>query len=272
MDPKRIAEAASLLAAARRAQKRIDGLPEVCRPQSVDDAHAIQDAVTALLGAEISAYKANAPATASATPPTSQPTGKRTDMPWVVPQGVRAPIYAANTRISPARFPVMEAPQCGVEGEIAFRFRRDLPPRAAPYTREEVIAAVDACVAIEVVSSRFADPDAVTFHDKLADCVSNGGFVIGTITADWRALDLGKLKVVLTINGETVLEQVGGHPVGDPLVVAMAFVEMMRTGVGVKAGQFITCGSCTGLRYYKPGDTCGVSFEGLGAAEMQFVP
>jgi 2-keto-4-pentenoate hydratase len=272
MDPMRIAEAASLLAAARRAQTRIDGLPEACRPQSVADAHAIQDAVTALLGAEVCAYKANAPVAGNVASSTSQPTSGRADAPWLVPQGVRAPIYKANTRLSPARFPAVEAPQCGVEGEIAFRFRHDLPPRTDPYTREEVIAAVDACVAIEVVSSRFADPDAVTFFDKLADCVSNGGFVIGTITADWRALDLGKLKVVLTINGGTVLEQVGGHPVGDPLVVAVAFVEMMRTGSGVKAGQFITCGSCTGLRYYKPGDTCGVSFEGLGAAELQFIP
>jgi 2-keto-4-pentenoate hydratase len=159
-----------------------------------------------------------------------------------------------------------------VEGEIAFRFRRDLPPRAASYSREEVAAAVDACAAIEVVTSRYANPDAMTAHDKLADCISNGGFVFGEMLADWSALDLTKLKVRLTVNGETVLEQVGGHPIGDPLGVAVAFVEMMRTESGVKAGQFITCGSCTGLRYLKPGDTCSVHFDGLGAAELQFVP
>ena len=68
-----------------------------------------------------------------------------------------------------------------------------------------------------------------------------------------------------------MLEQVGGHPIGDPLEVAVAFVEMMRSESGVKAGQFITCGSCTGLRYLKPGDACGVTFEGLGAAKLQFI-
>ena len=255
MDPTRIAEAASLLAAARRESKRIARLSEACRPDSAADAHAIQDAVTALLGGEVRAYKANAPVAGD---------------PNTV--GLRAPIYAANTRTSPAKFPVAEAPQCGVEGEVAFRFRRDLPPRAAPYTREEVAAAVDACAAIEVVSSRFADPDAASSREKLADCISNGGFVYGNIVADWRALDLTKLKVKLTVNGETVLEQVGGHPIGDPLGVAVAFVEMMRTAGGVKTGQFITCGSCTGLRYLKPGDACGVTFEGLGAAEVRFMP
>ncbi len=255
MNPTDIAKAASLLAAARRESRRIDGLPEACRPKSAADAHAIQDAVTALLRDEIRAYKANAPV--AGDPNT---------------YGLRGPIYAANTRTSPAKFPVAEAPQCGVEGEVAFRFRRDLPPRATAYSREDVAAAVDACAAIEVVTSRFADPAAMSAHDKLADCISNGGFVFGAMLADWSALDLTKLKVTLTVNGETVLEQVGGHPIGDPLGVAVAFVEMMRTGSGVKAGQFITCGSCTGLRYLKPDDTCGVRFEGLGGAELQFAP
>lgn len=255
MDSTHVAEAASLLATARRQGTRIDGLPDACRPTSAADAHAIQDAVTALLKSEVSAYKANAPV---AGDPNSY--------------GLRAPIYAANTRQSPARFPVSEAPQCGVEGEVAFRFRQDLPPRATAYSREEVAAAVDACAAIEVVTSRFAKPDAMSAHDKLADCISNGGFVFGKIVADWSKLDVARLKVKLTVNGETVLEQIGGHPIGDPLGVAVAFVEMMRTAGGVRAGQFITCGSCTGIRYLKPGDTCAVLFEGLGGAEVQFRP
>jgi 2-keto-4-pentenoate hydratase len=255
MDATRIAEAAALLAAARKEGRRIDRLPEACRPKSTADAHAMQNAVTGLLGDEIRAYKANAP---TAGDPNTV--------------GLRAPIYAANTRVSPAQFPVAEAPQCGVEGEIAFRFRRDLPPRAAPYTRDEVAAAVDACAAIEVCTSRYANPDAMTALDKLADCISNGGFVFGEIVADWRALDLTKLKVTLTVNGAPVLEKVGGHPIGDPLGVAVAFVEMMRTENGVKAGQFVTSGSCTGLRYLKPGDRCGVTFEGLGEAQLQFTP
>jgi 2-keto-4-pentenoate hydratase len=38
----------------------------------------------------------------------------------------------------------------------------------------------------------------------------------------------------------------------------------------VRTGQFVTCGSYTGLRYLKPGDTCGVSFADLGSASVQF--
>src|SRR5581483_6888960 len=134
----------------------------------------------------------------------------------------------------------------------------------------EVAAAVDALAAIEVVHSRFADRNAVSNFDNLADSISNGGFVHAAPQADWRGLELGRLKVRLTVNGETVLEQQGGHPTGDPLGVAVVLVNMMREQDGVRAGQFVTCGSWTGLRFLKPGDRCVVRFEGLGEAEVTF--
>ena len=158
MDPAHIAEAAALLVAARRGRFRIPLPPPACRPTSVSEAHAIQDAVTATLGAAVGAFKANAPAGAEPT---------------------RGVIYAPTVHPSPSRIPASLVPQCGVEGEVAFVFRADLPPRPTPYTREEVAAVIDACPAIEVVTSRYADPDAASPLDKLADCVNNGAFVHG---------------------------------------------------------------------------------------------
>ncbi len=147
-----------------------------------------------MLGTAVGAFKANASAPGNPAPaPGGSPAAAAMDGPWSIAAGVRAPIYAPTIRATPARMSAMETPQCGVEGEVAFRFRRDLPPRAAPYRREEVAAALDACAAIEVVTSRFADPDAAGFLDKLADCVSNGGFVHGAPTAGWRSLELGRL-------------------------------------------------------------------------------
>ena len=99
---------------------------------------------------------------------------------------------------------------------------------------------------------------------------ANAAFVHAAPFAEWRGLDLGKLKVTLTVNGETVLEQAGGHATGDPLGIAVALVDMMREQGGVRAGQFVTCGSYTGLRYLKPGDECRVSFADLGSASVKF--
>lgn len=249
MNKQQSEQAAALLVQARRSMQPITGLPESCRPASVADAHAIQDATTAALGKTVAAFKAN-------TPPDGEPN--------------RGVIYEGTIYPSPARMPAAQVPACGVEGEVAFIFRRDLPPRAQPYTRDEVSAAVDALAAIEVVHSRYADRNAVSNLENLADSISNGGFIHAPPVADWRDLPLGRLQVRLTVNGETVLAKEGGHPTGDPLGVAVALVNMMREHNGVRAGQFVTCGSWTGLRFLKPGDTCGAWFEGLGAAEVTF--
>jgi len=248
MDNQAIDRAAALLAAARRGE-RMARLPEALRPATVTEAHAIQDAVTALLGAKVGAFKANAPAGAEPT---------------------RGVIYAEAILASPARIATARVPQCGVEGEVAFIFRRDLPPRQAAWSRDEVAAAVDACAAIELVTSRYRDPDAVSNLEKLADSISNGALVHAAPLGNWRGLDLGKINVTLLVNGAPVLQQQGGHPTGDPLGIAVALANMMRSR-GVRADEIVTCGSYTGLRYLQPGDTCAVRFEGLGGAEATFI-
>lgn len=253
MNQQQIEQAAALLVQARRSHQTMAGLPEALRPASVAEAHAIQDATTAALGKRVGAYKANAPADGAPN---------------------RGVIYHGTIHPSPARIAAAEVPACGVEGEVAFIFRRDLPARASDYTRDEVAAAADALPAIEVVNSRYGalalDRSKISNLESIADSIANGAFVHGAPLAAWRGLDLSKLHVTLTVNGETVLDQVGGHPSNDPLGVAVALVNLMRAQDGVRAGQFVTCGSCTGLRFLKPGDTCAVRFDGLGAAEVSF--
>jgi 2-keto-4-pentenoate hydratase len=268
-----VEEAASRLAAARQTQVRIAPLPISCRPRNVKEAHAVQDAVAIKLGASIGAYKATAPTAPDKTGDQSEiEASVNTNAPWLIAEGVRAPILDPTIYASPCVFPSSDAPQCGVEAEIAFRFRCDLPPRATPYTREEIAAVVDAYPAIEVVSSRYAAPEQAGFLERLADCVSNGGFVYGSKTSEWQQLRLAELQVTLIVNGETIVDRIGGHPKGDPFGSVVALVDMMRTTVGVTAGQFVTCGSHTGLRYFKPGDVCEIRFEGLGSAQLTFSP
>ncbi|HVZ08220.1 2-keto-4-pentenoate hydratase [Rhodopila sp.] len=258
MDPDQIDAAAMLLAEARRQGTRINRLPEPCTPHSVADAHAIQDAVTGLLGLAVSGYKANGPRA-----------GGTSAQPFAV-EATRAPIYAPLTFASPVQVTGKDAPQRGVEAEVAFIFHRDLGPREEPYTRQEVAAAVDACAAIELVSDRFTDSGLATFFERLADCVSNAGFVHAPAVTAWQHLDFTSIHVRLAVNDKVVVDQKGGHPTGDPLGVAVELANMMRTSIGVRAGQFVTCGSYTGLRYLDPGDRCTVSFDGLGTVSVTF--
>ena len=250
MDSQNIEQAAALLVQARRTMQHVSGLPETCRPTGVAEAHAIQDATTVALGKRVGAFKAT-------NPPNGEPT--------------RGLIYADTIHPTPATIPAVSVPACGVEGEVAFIFRHDLPPRPQPYARDEVAAVVDALAAIEVVDSRYSDRTKVSNLENLADSVSNGAFVHAAPLPDWRGLELGRLRVTLTVNGATVLSREGGHPTGDPLGVAVALVNMMRDQDGVQAGQFVTCGTFTGLRFLKPGDACDVTFDGLGAVRVTFV-
>jgi 2-keto-4-pentenoate hydratase len=245
MTESEIETAAQMLAGARRSGVLIDALPVV--PASVAEAHAIQDRVAVLLGQAVGGFKAGAP-------PDAEPT--------------RGLIYAPMIRRSPARMSPAEVPHLGVEGEIAFRFTRDLPARMAPYTREEVAQAVSVLPAIEVVSGRYRDPRGRPNLEQLADCTINGGLVFGQEIADWSRIDLPNLRITMLVNGETVVDKQGGHPTGDPLAAVVALANMWPAGV--TAGQIVTTGSWTGMDFLKPGDRCVVRFETLGEAEVVF--
>ncbi|MGE4047374.1 MAG: 2-keto-4-pentenoate hydratase [Acetobacteraceae bacterium] len=249
MNNQDIQSAANILVEARRSMEPLSGLPDRLKPTSIAEAHAIQDAVSKSLGKLIGGFKAMAP-------PNGEPT--------------RGVIYAGTVLPSPCNLPSSLVPQCGVEGEVAFIFRKSLPNRDTPYSRDEVAAAVDACAVIEVVHSRFAADAKVTNLEKLADSISNGALIHDAPKTDWQGLDLGRSQVTLAVNGQTVLQQEGGHPTGDPLGVAVVLVNLWREHGGVRTGQFVTCGSFTGLKFLKPGDTCRATFEGLGSAEVTF--
>jgi 2-keto-4-pentenoate hydratase len=242
-----IAACVEALVEARRRGNRIEKLPAA--PSSIAEAHLIQDRVAAALGEAVGAFKINAM-------PGDEPT--------------RGLIYARMIRPSPARIAPAEAPHLGVEAEIAFRFTRDLPASDAPYGREEVVEAMAALPAIEVVSSRFRDPLTRPPLEQLADNLINGALVPGAETREWSRLDLARLHVTLEVNGETVVRQQGGHAGSDPAGFAVALVNAMRDAGGVKAGQIVTTGSWTGLRFLKPGDRCSIRFEELGGAEVAF--
>jgi 2-keto-4-pentenoate hydratase len=247
MTNQEIAVCAEVLAEARRTGKRIKALPAA--PASAAEAHMIQDRVAAALREAVGGFKINAL-------PGDEPT--------------RGLIYARMIRPSPAKIALAEAPHLGVEAEIAFRFARDLPARDRRYSREEVVEAMAALPAIEIVSSRFRDPLKRPPLEQLADNLINGALVPGTETREWSRLDLARLHVTVEVNGETVVSQRGGHAGGDPAGFAVALVNAMRDAGGVKAGQIVTTGSWTGLRFLKPGDRCSIRFEALGGAEVIF--
>ncbi|HEV2677349.1 MAG TPA: fumarylacetoacetate hydrolase family protein [Aliidongia sp.] len=246
MSQQTIDAAVKLLVAARRTGDWLEALPPEAKPADLAEAHAIQDATAAALGDTIAGWKV------------------------ALPQGqvTRGIILGSCLLESPATKQASQVPLLGIEGEIGFRFDRALPSRDQEYGREEVMAAVTALVGIEVVASRFRNYPDVPVLDRTADCMSNGVYVVGTVRPDWRDHALADLEVTLAINGETVVRKRGEHPTGDPLLPAVALVNELRKSTGVKAGQVITTGTCTGMPFAKPGDHVTVTFTDFGTAEI----
>jgi 2-keto-4-pentenoate hydratase len=240
-----------LLVQARRSGQPLDGLPPALRATSAAQAWAIQDAVQELLGERAGGWKVGV---VEGVPPTC------------------APMFASLIQPSPLSIPAATVPLLGVEAEIAVRIGRDLPPRAEPYTRADILAAIESvCPAIEIVHSRFRSFLTTAPDDKMADNVGNGGFVYGPPVTAWQRLDLTALKLSFTIGGKTVVERVGGNPSGDPIIPVIWLANHLtgRCG-GLKAGQIVTTGSCVGLPFAKPGDRVVARFDGLGEAEVTF--
>jgi len=183
-----------------------------------------------------------------------------------------APLLAGALVKSPATFDGKAMHMIGVEIEISFHIARHIAQRDQPVDREEALAAVgDAFVGMEVVDTRLADFKSVDPEWLLADNQMNKALVIGDPINHWRKLDWPHLQVKLLIDGKTEVEQKGGLGAVDPVrPLAWMIDHAVRRRGGIRAGQAITTGSWTGLRYYPPGTKARGEFAGLGVVEASF--
>lgn len=246
--PFSIDAAAAALLDARRSGTRLDALPEGARPGSEAEAYAVQDAVARALG-PVAGWKVGAPG-ATATP-------------------ARAALHA-ETIFETETLPAALFHVIGAEAEIAYRFGRDLPPEAGPYDREAVLAAVATMhPAIEIADTRFSTFGAVDAPSQRADQQNHGVLVLGPGLTEWRGLDPVSQPVRLTLDGRVVHDKVGGNSAVDPvrLLVWLAN-EGARSLGGIRAGQVVTTGSCTGTDFVTAPTRMTAEFPGLGSVTL----
>lgn len=195
-----------------------------------------------------------------------------------------APIAPPLVHASPAAIPASSFRTLIVEAEIAYRFGEDLPPRATPYSMDEVTVAIAAMhAAIEIVDPRIVDFAIAPALAKLADHLVNGAFVLGDGIADWRRVDLRKQKATLAIGGKVHEAVQGSHGLGNPAVLLPWFVAHLgrlptwdaagHAGPprGVKAGDVVTTGSWTRVVEARAKQRVEVNFAEIGTATVTFV-
>jgi 2-keto-4-pentenoate hydratase len=156
-----------------------------------------------------------------------------------------------------------------IEVELAIRLSRDLPPGRS-YTVNDVLdATADMLVGIELVGSRYGDPEAAPFAARLADNFNNAAYVAGAGRADVAAIARSALPCRLWIDGRLVADHPGLHPDGDPLVpvAAWASAQADRLG-GLRAGQVITTGSLNKPLPLARAARIEAELEGLGRVRL----
>jgi len=244
-------DAANLLLDARRTHTPIADLPPELQPTSLEEVARIHREMILAYG-EIGGWKIGA--------------GSPDATPFFAPMP-RAWMAASGAILSgPSfRYRVLEA-------EIAFLLGADLPLRATPYTREEVVAAIASChPIIEELESGLTDPKTANHLSALADLQMHGGFIYGPAYADWKSVDFTKETVTLAIDGAIRVERTGSNTSGDlmRLLPYLANEGAARTD-GLKAGQWITTGSWTGNTPALPDSQVEASFSHAGRVTLRF--
>jgi 2-keto-4-pentenoate hydratase len=243
---------AELLLDARRRHIKLTALPPPLADLNMQQAVQIQDEVARRLGFKIGGWKVGIP-----------PGGEI----------YSAPVFDALLSDSPAEIVAAHHPTFKVEGEIAFRMGRDLPYRATPYTRSEVIDSIEsACVAIEILCWRLPGDNESPFVQKVADNLGNGALICGRPNPDARLFDRDAFSARLTIGGKRIAEGEFKKPSANQPMTLLTWLanHLAQTG-GLTKGQVVTTGTWVGTHPAAAGDVATVEFDELGSAEVRLV-
>lgn len=264
-DPDRVASAARFFYDIHRGRKTLPPTPAEIRDASVDEAYAIQEALQALFVPErgpIVGYKI------AITTPVMQKL-------MAIDQSIAGAIFARMVHRSPATLRHGDYGRVAVECEIAVRLGADLPVRDRPYTRDDVAAAVEACLpAIELIEDHACDAyTEVGSRGLIANNAWNAGAVLGPAVTAWRDLDLAAATGAMAINGTEIGRGHGGDVMNGHPFHALAWVANAQAARGraLKRGMIVLTGSVVSTQWPKPGDTVSVSFAGLGEASARFL-
>ena len=248
-------KAARLLLSNWESTTRIDALPPDCRPADRAQGYAVAARLAELTGADVAGWKIAATSEAGQRHiNVDGPLAGRILRHRLKPDGAAVPLGDNIMRVA--------------EAEFAFSFGIDLPPRLLPYTVDEAMAAVTSLhLSIEVPDSRYSDFTRVGAPSLIADTACASWLVLsGAVTAPWRHLDLSQQRVTGWRNGTQVAEGSGKAVLGDPRLALTWFVnEAAAHCGGVRAGQFVTTGTCIVPLAIAPGDSIRMDYGELGS-------
>ena len=186
---------------------------------------------------------------------------------------LHAPIFAQEIHPSGVTLAAKEFTGAIIEAEIAFRLRQDLPVADVAHDAVSVARAVERVPALEIYRSRYREPDAAEEAEQLADCLANGGLIVGVgVGIGVESVMSGGVMPTWDIDlaVDDTLKQVRAarHPAGDPLqLVVWLANHLNRCGGLLSAGQVVTTGA---LLLAPIGRSVRGECQGLGSVSASF--
>jgi 2-keto-4-pentenoate hydratase len=191
-----------------------------------------------------------------------------------VDEPLLGPLFAPHCHPDGAEVKLVAAHRPGLESEFLVGLATDLPPRDRPYEASEVAAAVEfVAPAFEIIGCRFEGGLAGEGLLVVADGGGNAAIVRGQAVRDWRRFDLGRHAVRLRVNGAEVAagsssDLLFGEPIG---AVAWLANHALLKERGLRRGEMVMTGTCTGLTFIKPGDAAMADYGDFGQVRAIFV-
>lgn len=158
------------------------------------------------------------------------------------------------------------------EVEFSFKLGADLPPRQTAYTEDEVFDAVASLhPAIEIPDSRYNRFETVGEFALIADNACGHWLAIEDAAPDiWRDMDLADFAPTGRIAEKGEWQGRGANVLGSPRI-AMTWLanELSALGIGLKAGQTVTTGTCLVPMAIAAGDRIEGDFGKLGKVAVE---
>ncbi len=254
-------QAARLLAGQWKAGGHREDLPADCRPATAAEGRAAQALWSRILGDLVAGWKIAATSVAG-------------QQHIAVSGPLAGPVFARHVHGNGAAISLARNGMKVAECEVVFRMGRTLLPRAEPYTRAEVLAAVQSLhPGIEVPDSRFRQFEKAGEAQLIADCACCNEMLVGNpVRPDERVDALPDLRVQARVSDGRTPEGLGRNALGDP-VEALVWLanELSSTGRTLASGQFVTTGACVPPIPVQAGQQVDVDFGWIGRIGARFV-
>ena len=262
MDVEQAIKAAEILYGLRLTVTTIDELPAESRPESLAAGYEIQNELVDRLEAR---YRGSGIGYKIACTNVHAQKLLNTSAP------VFGRLSSCFTESGPARMNGKEFSLLGVEPEFAFEIARDVPWSDPPYTADTITDYVCGVIpAIELVGHRFSDWEKFDAPILAADNAVHQAWIPGTAVKNWRRANFPEHPVELIVNAKVAMSGSGANVLGNPLnALAWLANELPIWGRSLRAGDFVTTGTCTDVYMARIGDKIRANFADLGSVELE---